>query len=83
MDASLHLTAAEESPELGLREEERGPPPRGSLPEEAEGSPGPLAARGFVVGGVYANAQMFMRDCQPVIYESPGPSPIKAVPSMF
>ena len=43
-----------------------------------------LAARpAFVVGGVYVNAQMFMRDCQPVIYESLSSSPIKAVPSMF
>lgn len=41
------------------------------------------AGPALVVGGVYENAQMFMRDCQLVIYESLGLSPIKAVPSMF
>lgn len=51
---------------------------------QSEGSSRRAAAGpAFVVGGVYVNAQMFMRDCQEVIYESPGPSPIKAVPSMF
>lgn len=52
--------------------------------DRERGLPGRAAAGpAFVVGGVYASAQMFMRDCQEVIYESPGPSPIKAVPSMF
>lgn len=86
MSPSTSQLAEHESKELGLWEKRRlRPSPQlGILGGAAWGLPGPLAAGpAFVVGGVYANAQMFMRDCQAVIYESPSPSPIKAVPSMF